>query len=290
MTGLADLAAAPHRRHPLTPVLHRVVGRHIETVDVVTLSLVPEEGEDATFRHGQFNMLTAFGVGEAAISVSSAPGGAGPIEHSIRDVGPVTHALCAMPVGSTIGLRGPFGSEWGIDSDAIRQGADVVVVAGGIGLAPLRGAVRDLAARQRRGGGRLFVLVGARSPGQIVFAHELAGWSDAGVYVDVSVDIAPPDWQGTVGVVTSLLAPAPFDPARAVALICGPEIMMRFTARALVDRGVDPQCIRISLERNMQCGIGLCGHCQLGPLLICRDGPVVTYDGVAAELLRERQR
>jgi anaerobic sulfite reductase subunit B len=290
MTGLADLAATPHRRHPLTPALHRVVARHTETVDVVTLSLVPEEGSDVTFRHGQFNMLTAFGVGEAAVSVSSAPGDAGPIEHSIRDVGPVTHALCAMPVGGTVGLRGPFGSEWGIEGDAIRQGADAVVVVGGIGLAPLRGAVRDLAVRQRRGGGRLFVLVGARSPGQIVFADELAAWRDTGAYVDVSVDIARPEWQGTVGVVTSLLASAPFDPARAVAFVCGPEIMMRFTARALVDRGVDPQRIRISLERNMQCGIGLCGHCQLGPLLICRDGPVVAYDGVAAELLRERQR
>jgi NAD(P)H-flavin reductase len=290
MTELADLAAAPHRRHPLTPALHRVASRHIEAADVVTLSLVPEEGPDVTFRHGQFNMLTAFGVGEAAVSVSSAPGGAGPIEHSIRDVGPVTHALCAMPVGGTVGLRGPFGTEWGIDSEAIRRGADAVIVAGGIGLAPLRGAVRDLAVRQHRGGGRLFVLVGARSPGQIVFADELAEWRDAGVYVDVSVDLAPPGWQGTVGVVTSLLASAPFDPDRTVALVCGPEIMMRFTARALVDRGVDPRCIRISIERNMQCGIGLCGHCQLGPLLICRDGPIVPYDGVAAELLRERQR
>ncbi len=288
MTELAD-SPTTAGQHPLTPSLWRIVGRSVETVDVVTLALSSEAGPPLDFRHGQFNMLSAFGVGEVAISVSSAPGSVGPIEHSIRDVGAVTHALCNLPLGASIGLRGPFGTGWDVET-GVADGADVVVVAGGIGLAPLRGAVRALVERQRRGEVRLFVLVGARSPDQVVFDEDLVAWRAAGVQVRVSVDVAPSGWRGTVGVVTTLLPDTPFDPARTVAMICGPEIMMRFTAMALVDRGVDPQCIRVSLERNMQCGVGLCGHCQLGPLLVCRDGPIVSYGGVTTELLRQRQR
>jgi NAD(P)H-flavin reductase len=278
--------------HPLTPALWRVVDRRQEVSDVVTLSLAPEAGEELRFDHGQFHMLTAFGVGEAAISISSAPAAGLPVEHSVRDVGPVTHALCETPVGGVVGVRGPYGRGWDIGGAGGGPGlpADYLVVAGGIGLAPLRGAVCDLAERQRRGGVRLFVLVGARSPDQVVFADDLDRWREAGAYVDVSVDAAPAGWPGTVGVVTALLPAADFDPAHTRALVCGPEIMMRFVAQALVDRGIDPDRIRVSLERNMQCGCALCGHCQLGPLLVCRDGPVVTYGGVTAELLRERQR
>ncbi len=290
MSALAEAAAPQRPRHPLTPVVHRVVGRRVETGDVVTLALDPLDGPSPGFRHGQFNMLTAFGVGEVAISMSGAPGGTGPLEHSVRDVGPVSHALCTLEVGDHVGVRGPFGTGWELDAPAVVAGADVVVVAGGVGLAPLRGAVRDLVARRQRGGGRLFVLVGARSPDQVLFADELEGWRRAGVHVGVSVDVGTPSWKGTVGVVTALLPAAGFDPADTVALLCGPEIMMRFTAQALVDRGVDAGAIRLSLERNMQCGVGLCGHCQLGPLLLCRDGPVVTYGGVTSALLRERQR
>lgn len=287
----------PHPRshplpHPLTPSIWRVSGRRRETPDVVTLALVPETSATPGFRHGQFHMLTAFGVGEAAVSISSAPGAPGPVEHTVRDVGPVTHALCTLPVGGTVGVRGPYGRGWRIDeaAEGSETSTDFVVVAGGIGLAPLRGAARDLAARQRRGRSRLFVLVGARSPDQVVFADDLAAWRSAGAYVDLSVDVAPVGWTGTVGAVTALLPTVPFDPAGATALVCGPEIMMRLVAEALVDRGVDPGRIRLSLERTMQCGCGLCGHCQLGELIVCRDGPVVDYGGRVAELLRERQR
>lgn len=278
--------------HPLTPSLWRVVGRRQETSDVVTLALSSEKTSRPRFLHGQFHMLTAFGVGEAAVSISSVPGSDGPVEHSIRDVGPVTHALCDMPIGGIVGVRGPYGRGWGIRENAsdAEDPSDWVVVAGGIGLAPLRGAVHDLAARQRRERSRLFVLVGAKSPDQVVFADDLEAWRGSGAYVDVSVDVAPAGWSGTVGVVTALIPAAPFDPARTVALVCGPEIMMRFVAESLVDRGVDPGRIQVSLERNMQCGCGICGHCQLGPLLVCRDGPVVTYCGTVAQLLRERQR
>ena len=210
------------------------------------------------------------------------------MEHSVRAVGAVSHALCRTPVGSVVGVRGPFGTSWGVDE--LEDGVDAVVMAGGIGLAPLRGAVRDLVARQEAGRGSVFVLVGARAPDQIMFAQDLDAWRRAGAYVGVSVDVGAPGWNGIVGVVTALLPEAPFDASRSIALLCGPEIMMRFGGRALADGGVDPGNIRVSLERNMQCGVGLCGHCQLGPLLVCRDGPIVRYGGLADELFMERNR
>jgi NAD(P)H-flavin reductase len=291
----------------MTPVLYRVVGRRHETDDVATLCLAPVAGASMTFRPGQFNMLTAFGVGEAAVSVSSAPRTSGPLEHTVRDVGAVTHALCGARIGDVVGVRGPFGSDWGIGEaeasvhsiDTVPRGTteangdgrgDVVVVAGGIGLAPLRGAVHELMALRHEGGGRVFVIVGARDPSQIVFSDELDGWARAGAEVAVTVDVSAPGWTGHVGLVTSLLDEPGFDPVAATALVCGPEIMMRFTARALIDRGVDPAHIRVSLERNMQCGVAWCGHCQLGPFLLCRDGPVLPYAGVVAHLLTERER
>jgi NAD(P)H-flavin reductase len=290
MTVRAEPTPEPRTGHsPLTPAPYRVVGRRAEVGDVVTLSLEPAGTSLAPdFVHGQFNMVTAFGVGEVAISISSAPGAAGPIEHSIRDVGAVTHALCSAPIGAVLGVRGPFGTGWEVDH--FEDGVDVVVVAGGIGLAPLRGAVRDLVDRQRGGRGRLFVVAGARSPDQILYAEDLEAWRDAGAHVVVTVDVGTPEWEGPVGVVTTPLPALPFDPSRAVALTCGPEVMMRFVARSLVDRGVDPSRIRVSLERNMQCAIGICGHCQLGPLLVCRDGPVVPYGGTADTLFMERRR
>ena len=275
----------------MTPVVHRVVGRRRETDDVVTIQLEPVSGTRLEFRPGQFNMLSAFGIGEAAISLSGAPRDPGPLRHTVRDVGPVSHALCQSDVGDLVGVRGPFGSDWRIgDRSEDGRDRDTVVVAGGIGLAPLRGAVQELVAASRENGGRVFVLVGARDPSQIIFNEDLQAWADDGAYVDLTVDRASAQWSGRVGLVTTLLGRAPFDPARTRALICGPEIMMRFSARSLIDLGVSPENIRVSLERNMQCGIALCGHCQLGPFLLCRDGPVVPYAPLAAELITEIER
>ena len=288
----------------MTPVPHQVVGRRDETDDVVTLLLSPTAGGGLRARSGQFNMLTAFGVGEAAISVSSAPQADGPLQHTVRDVGPVTHALCQARIGEIVGVRGPFGTDWGVgapqdpgdpvagelSADVPGPGGDVVVVAGGIGLAPLRGAVYELVARHSHVGGRVFVIVGARDPSQIIFASDLEAWARDGARVEVTVDVSAPGWTGHVGLVTSLLNDAGFDPVGATALVCGPEIMMRFTARSLIDGGVDPHCIRVSLERNMQCGVAWCGHCQLGPFLLCRDGPILPYAGVVAHLLTQRER
>lgn len=283
--GLADVPTPPIGA--MTPVAHRVVQRLRETDDVATLFLEPVSGSRLSFLPGQFNMLTAFGIGEAAISLSGSPREPGPLRHTVRDVGPVSRALCQSDVGDLVGVRGPFGSDWRIGEDDV---GDVVVVAGGIGLAPLRGAVEELVAKSRRGGGRVYVLVGARDPTQIVFNDDLERWAHDGAYVEATVDRGSAQWRGRVGLVTTLLSHAPFDPVASRALICGPEIMMRFSARALVDVGVDPGRILVSLERNMQCGLGWCGHCQLGPLLLCRDGPVVPYAGVVSGLLTERER
>jgi NAD(P)H-flavin reductase len=277
---------------PLTPLTHRVVRRVQETSDVATLFLEPLVGDRLVFRPGQFNMLSAFGVGEVAISVSSAPGEGGPLRHTVRDVGAVSHALVRCEVGDVIGVRGPFGTDWQVTSDVeggTSDTRDVVVVAGGIGLAPLRGALYEFVAAAR-GAGRVFILVGGRNPDQIIFHDDLAAWERDGATVMLSVDQSTPQWRGRVGLVTTMLGDAGFDPRNSRALLCGPEIMMRFTARALVDMGVDPAAILVSLERNMQCGIGWCGHCQLGPLIICRDGPVVPYGGVVERLLAERER
>jgi NAD(P)H-flavin reductase len=286
MISLAETQGSGSSGHsPLTPEIYRVIERREEASDVVTLCLEAEVRGSTSFSPGQFNMLTALGVGEVAISIAGTPDA---IEHSIRDVGAVTHALCSAPTGALVGVRGPFGTGWGVD--ALGDDNDIVVVAGGIGLAPLRSAVGFLLDRRPPGQGRVFVLVGGRSPDQILFGADLESWRRAGAFVAVTVDVGTSGWGGHVGVVTTLLDEAPFDPARAVALLCGPEIMMRFTARGLVDKGVDPERIYVSLERNMQCGLGLCGHCQLGPLLLCRDGPVVRYGGLADELLMERSR
>jgi anaerobic sulfite reductase subunit B len=274
-------------RSALTPALYRVVRRQRETDDVVTLLLTALDGERLSYRSGQFNMLSAFGVGEIAVSISGAPSDPGPLRHTVRDVGAVSHALCASDVGDVIGVRGPFGTDWGVTGNT--SGLDAVVVAGGIGLAPLRGAIEELVAAQGQGSGRVFVLVGAREPAQRVFLDDLAAWEAAGVIVLSTVDRPAPGWNGHVGLVTTLLALAGFDPHHCRVLICGPEIMMRFTARALEELGVDRASIWVSLERNMQCGLGWCGHCQLGPLLLCRDGPVVGYRE-ACPLMNERER
>jgi anaerobic sulfite reductase subunit B len=253
------------------PAPYRVAARRAETADTVTLTLQPAAQPIPPHRPGQFTMLYAFGIGEVPVSVSGT--GSPVLTQTVRDVGAVTGALCSAVPGDVIGVRGPFGTDWGLDRAA---GHDLVLVAGGIGLAPLRPVLlAALAERERYG--RVMLLAGARTPRDLVFAAEFASWRDQGAQVEVTVDRAGSDWQGPVGVVTTLIDRAGFDAGRAAAFVCGPEIMMRFSAMALLRRGVPAASIRLSLERNMRCGVGHCGHCQLGPLLLCRDGPVVGY-------------
>ena len=257
------------------PASYSVTGRRQETRDTATLTLRPDRQPIAAHRPGQFTMLYAFGVGEVPISVSLAEGPE--LVQTIRAVGAVTRALCALEPGDRLGVRGPFGTDWGIGPGRPGPaGQDLLIVAGGIGLAPLRPALLTaLAARERYG--RITLLVGSRSPEEISFSGEFAAWAGAGADVRVTVDRAQAGWRGNVGVVTQLLDKVSIDPARTVALICGPEIMMRLTARALAALGIAETSIRLSLERNMRCGTAECGHCQLGPVLLCRDGPVLDY-------------
>lgn len=258
----------------MTPVLHRVLSHTQETRDTATLELEPLT-ERVRPRAGQFDMLYVHGVGEVPISTSGDSGGDGPLTHTIREVGAVTRALCALEPGALVGVRGPFGNEWPL-GDAV--GGDLLVVAGGIGLAPLRPAIRHALA-QRDDYGAVSVLLGARTPGELLFVHEVEEWrSRFDVEVDVTVDAAAPGWHGRVGLVTTLIPGAVFDPEKGTALVCGPEIMMVFVVRALVDRGLPIERIWISMERNMRCAVGHCGHCQLGHVLVCRDGPVFRAD------------
>jgi NAD(P)H-flavin reductase len=223
-------------------------------------------------------MVYLFGQGEVAISISGDPGRTDTIVHTIRAVGPITGGLGALRRGDPVGIRGPFGSAWPVDS---AKGCDVVVVAGGVGLAPLRPAICHLLSN-RSDYGSISVLYGTRTPEDLLFARQLERWRGRfDLHVEVTVDTARAGWGGDVGVVTTLVPRAQFDPARAVAFICGPEVMMRFALRALTARGIPSDRLFISMERNMKCAVGFCGHCQLGPTFICKDGPVFRYDRLA---------
>jgi NAD(P)H-flavin reductase len=263
----------------MTPLPYRVLRRRRENHDNWTLELEPVDEAIALIGPGQFTMLYAFGVGEVPISTSGDLGRDGTtLVHTIRAVGAVTSALCASKPGDVVGVRGPFGNTWPVE-EAV--GRDLVVVGGGVGLPPLRPVIYHALAH-RSEFERVVVLYGGRTPDDLLFRKELERWRGRfDVDVDVTVDAAGSEWAGKVGVVTRLIPPAKFDPARAVAMVVGPEIMMRFTATALIERGMKPEQIWISMERTMRCGIGLCGHCQLGPTLICRDGPVYRWDELA---------
>ncbi len=240
--------------------------RRRDTADTWTLTLEP----GLRFTPGQFTMLSAEGAGEVPISISGDPGDPARLIHTVRAVGYATKAICSSEPGRALSVRGPFGTPWPVQE---LEGRDVVVAAGGIGLAPLRPALLALLANRDRYG-RLVLLYGGRAPDQLLYGEELQQWSRRGLEVFVTVDTAGPEWLGHVGVVTRLVRRARLQRSDAGALLCGPEVMMRFMGAALRDAGITAERQWFSIERNMQCGIGHCGHCQLGPTLVCRDGPV----------------
>lgn len=263
---------------PMLPTPYRVLKVVRETTDTFTLTLAAADGAPGfAFAPGQFNMLYIFGVGEVPISISGDPDKPEILVHTVRAVGAVSRAICGLKKGETLGVRGPFGTPWPVDK---APGWDVLVIAGGLGLAPLRPAVYHLLAR-RPEYGNLELIYGARTPEDLVFRRELERWRGRFDFrVHVTVDTAKGDWRGNVGVVPNLIARARFDPVQTMALICGPGVMMRFTVQELLNRGLKMENIYVSMERNMKCGLGLCGHCQLGPFFVCKDGPVFPYDRV----------
>ncbi len=270
----------------MAPAPYRVLDRVDENRDTATLRLSPVADALPAPAPGQFMMMSAFGVGEVAISVSGLPGSAEPtVTHTIRAVGAVSRKLHDAAPGTVIGLRGPFGTRWGVQDAAHR---DLVIVAGGVGLAPLRPVILAVL-DDRDYFGRICVIVGARRREDFLFAADLDAWSQRDdIDVHLTVDVPVQGWPGEVGFVTQPLRRLPLRPAMTTAFLCGPEAMMRNGAAELIRKGMGASDIEVSLERNMQCGIGWCGHCQLGPLLLCRDGPVVGYD-VAEPLLRVRE-
>lgn len=271
---------------PMLPTPYRVTGRVTETSDSVTLRLDPAGSPLAPFAAGQFTMLYAHGVGEIPVSISGRPSaGDHSLVHTIRAVGAVSRALCAARPGTVIGVRGPFGTGWR-PADAI--GHDLVIVAGGIGLAPLRPVVLTALA-ERSSYRRVTVIAGARTPAEFLYGDQLDDWARRDdLELIRTVDEPAAGWTGPVGFVTEPLGALTVDPDLTTAFLCGPEPMMRFSSRILLAKGVPPSRLLLSLERNMQCGVGLCGHCQLGPLLVCRDGPVVDHS-IAGPLLEIKE-
>jgi NAD(P)H-flavin reductase len=266
--------------NPMVPRPFRVRRVRKETYDTFTFELESANGAEAyPFAPGQFNMVSVFGMGEAPISISGDPAKPQTLVHTVRSVGVVTQAICKLKRGGVLGVRGPFGSHWPVEEAA---GNDVVMVAGGIGLAPLRPVLYYLLSNREKYG-RIVLLYGARTPQDLLYKPELEKWrGHFDLEVDITVDTAAAGWRGNVGVVTTLIPGAQFDPAQTAAMVCGPEVMMRFTLRELQLRGVEPENIFISMERNMKCAVGFCGHCQFGPTFVCKDGPVFRYDQVEA--------
>ena len=260
----------------MCPQAHRVEGVSRETHDTFTLTLELCDGaERPRFAPGQFSMLYVFGVGELPISISGDPERPGRLVYTVRSVGPATQALVSSRPGDSLGVRGPFGTAWPLEAG---RGKDMLIVAGGIGLAPLRPAIYHIL-RHREDYVRLIVLYGARSPRDLLYRKELASWARSpDTQVLTTVDYGGVSWRGRVGVVTTLFRHVRLHPDRTVALICGPEIMMRYVIAELErNRGVPASDIYLSMERNMKCAVGFCGHCQYGPHFICKDGPVFSY-------------
>lgn len=259
-----------NRMVPALATIRRVIW---ETDDTFTLMIDSPalNGDGFKFTAGQFNMVYAFGVGESAISISSDPAKPGLLAHTIHRVGTVTTAMSRMKRGDIIGIRGPFGSSWPLEQAA---GRDICIAAGGIGLAPLRPVIYSLK-RRREEFGRIIILYGARSPLDLLYRVELEEWSKLpNTDVIVTVDRGDSSWKGYIGVVTTLFSYIKMDSRATIAMVCGPEVMMKYTIEELQRRGIQKEQIYISMERNMKCGIGLCGHCQFGPDFICKDGPV----------------
>ncbi len=258
----------------MVPRIGRILRRHRDAPGVWTVEIGETDPGVVPCAAGQFNMLTAFGIGEVPISLSGDPRDGTRLIHTVRAVGAVSRALAKLPQGAPIGIRGPFGTGWPMHA---ARGHDVLLLAGGLGLAPLRPVIYQLLAERPRYG-RIMLLYGTRSPAEVLFMHQLEAWRrHLELDIEITVDHAGAGWHGHVGVVTTLIGRMGLDPVHTLAFVCGPEVMMRFAAAALEAAGLPDTSIHLSLERNMKCAVGVCGHCQLGAAFICRDGPILPY-------------
>lgn len=273
---------ANQEKNEWLPGIWHVLATQQEASDVVTLEIAPRDSIiKFSIAPGQFNMLYGFAMGEIPISLSGSTQRG--FLHTIRNVGAISNHLTHLLPGESIGVRGPFGKGWHLP-DA--KGCDVLVLAGGLGIAPLRPLIHQLISH-RSDYGSISILYGGRHPEQMLFSQDLHRWQSS-VKVLQTVDHGNMDWPYHIGVVTDLFSEADFRPDLTCAYICGPEIMMKLSAQALLSRGVASKSIFLSMERNMKCAIGVCGHCQWGPHFICKNGPVYRYDNIAG-LLSKRE-
>lgn len=260
-----------------TPVKAVIENIKTQTHDTKTFTIKPADGGSFHFKSGQFNMVSLLGYGEAPISISSPPHITDQYDHTVRFVGSLTNTIEKYKPGDIVGIRGPFGSSWPVEE---AKGKNVLFVAGGIGLAPLRPFIMQIF-HEREKFGKVQILYGARGTGEMLFTDEFDRWRrqpDTELHLTVDKLAEDEEWHHNVGVVTVLFEAAKLDPANTVVVTCGPEIMMRFACRGLLKKGFFAPQIYVSMERRMKCGVGKCGHCQLGPRFVCKDGPVFRYD------------
>lgn len=279
---LENETAASLSRDVWEPIPYVVTGKHRENDKLLTLTLSPTGASTINpIQPGQFNMIYAFGVGEIPISTGSLLVPEKSLSHTIQDVGPVSKTLTQISVNDVVGVRGPFGTSWPVEK---AKGKDVVIMAGGVGLCPLRPLIESIL-KERDQFGQVNVLYGTRDPDNIIYHQDMISWqSDPTLNFHITVDHAFSQWRGNVGVVTQLIDKAVFDPENTIVYICGPEVMMRFSAYACLNMRIPENQIYISMERNMKCAFGLCGHCQFGPYFVCKDGAVFPYSSIASYL------
>jgi NAD(P)H-flavin reductase len=276
MSAIQVSIATQQAANPMLPVPAVIKAIQAEAPGVATYSLEfvdPARRAQYRFRPGQFNMLFLPGLGEVAISMSSDSEEPQTLLHTVRVAGNVTQGIARLEVGQAIGVRGPYGRDWPV---AAARGGDVIFVSGGIGLAPLRPAIYSVI-RHRADYGKVTLLVGARTPADQLYPGEYERWSQHDIEVLVTVDRADDTWHGRVGVVPLLFYALRPDPKRTTLFSCGPEIMMRFVVYEALARRIPKERIYVSLERNMKCAIGFCGHCQFGPTFLCKEGPVFPF-------------
>lgn len=261
----------------MVPDVFAVGGVTKETADTWTLELKPSAGNAFRFAPGAFNMVYVFGTGEIPLSISGDPSKPEQLVHTIRSVGAVSQKISQLKTGERLGVRGPFGSSWPLET---AQGKDLLLVAGGLGIAPLRPVIYHALAH-RQSYGRILLIYGTRTPAEIIYRDELTAWQHKeDIDVEITLTRAGPEWHGHVGVVTTLIPEARMVPSRTVAMVCGSEVLMRSTVNQLLNYDFSPGNIFISMERNMKCALGFCGHCQFGPHFICKNGPIFRYDHI----------